>query len=118
MEFIDHLVGHGKIHGCKIAAVKLNSSQRHIIDGCCFKITIGKDAIYKGDRFKGTRPKITVYKGAVFKLFVGGIGIVKNLIVEFLVQYIIRSHSVLFMKPQNYIILRDSLTAYSILILT
>jgi hypothetical protein len=85
VKLINDLVGHGKVDVGKITFGKKHTAQRHIIDFSFFKITIQEIAINKRHRLKGTVSEIAIVEGTIFKIFEFGIGIVKYLVVKFLV---------------------------------
>jgi hypothetical protein len=79
------LVGHGKIHICKIAFIEKYPSQRHIIYLGVLKITIKEIAINEGDGFESAVSKIAIEEIAIFKILVFGIVVVKNFVSKFLI---------------------------------
>jgi hypothetical protein len=79
------LVGHSKIHICKIAFIEKYPSQRNIINLGVLKITIKEIAINEGYGFKSTVSKIAIVESAIFKIFVFGVVVVKNFVSKFLI---------------------------------
>lgn len=66
MEFVNFLIGHGKIYGCKIAIIELDSTKGHMTNFSFFKITMIEGAVNKYGSYEVALGKITMVENTVF----------------------------------------------------